>query len=235
MSSYYSSVLVAGLDLWGGIITTGVVCTLYCTLVCKILTRHVSDGCQHPPPRSELPVRWRWSAVLMCSLCAPVLQGGLKAVVWTDVFQVGIEEGFSLIHSNVLKWFDKGVITKQQQDGLVQFGSSGTVKLVPLCPQMGIMLAGYVSVLIMSIIIQGGISTIISDAQQGGRLNFLEWVHFFDEETAVSIFGVSLIHWQHIFFFCIVFFCTRARNGLSPHLFHSFVLHKFKIKINLQL
>lgn len=76
---------VANIDLWGGIVTTGVICTLYCTL------------------------------------------GGLKAVVWTDVFQ------------------------------------------------MGIMIAGYVSVLIMSIIVQGGISTIISDSQQGGRLNFLDF------------------------------------------------------------
>lgn len=74
-----------------------------------------------------------------------------------------------------MKPFEKGVITKQQ-DGLVQFASSGTMKLVPctFCLQMGIMLAGYVSVLIMSIIVQGGISTIISDSQQGGRLNFLE-------------------------------------------------------------
>nr|XP_055047428.1 sodium-coupled monocarboxylate transporter 1 isoform X1 [Misgurnus anguillicaudatus] len=39
---------VTGVDLWGAVISTGVVCTLYCTL------------------------------------------GGLKAVVWTDVFQVGI-------------------------------------------------------------------------------------------------------------------------------------------------
>ncbi|KAM9334618.1 sodium-coupled monocarboxylate transporter 1-like [Symphorus nematophorus] len=39
---------VTDMDLWGGIISTGTVCTLYCTL------------------------------------------GGLKAVVWTDVFQIGI-------------------------------------------------------------------------------------------------------------------------------------------------
>lgn len=38
---------------------------------------------------------------LMFSLCAPVFQGGLKAVVWTDVFQVGVEEGFSPIHTTL--------------------------------------------------------------------------------------------------------------------------------------
>nr|XP_046234541.1 sodium-coupled monocarboxylate transporter 1-like [Scatophagus argus] len=76
---------VTDIDLWGGIISTGAVCTLYCTL------------------------------------------GGLKAVVWTDVFQIGI------------------------------------------------MLAGYLSVIIKSVILQGGVSNIISDAQQGGRLNFLDF------------------------------------------------------------
>ncbi|XP_041636821.1 sodium-coupled monocarboxylate transporter 1-like [Cheilinus undulatus] len=76
---------VIGLNLWGGIISTGAVCTLYCTL------------------------------------------GGLKAVVWTDVFQ------------------------------------------------MGIMLAGYLSVVVKAVILQGGVSTIISDAQQGGRLNFWDF------------------------------------------------------------
>ncbi|XP_040886232.1 sodium-coupled monocarboxylate transporter 1-like [Toxotes jaculatrix] len=76
---------VTGVNLWGGIISTGIVCTFYCTL------------------------------------------GGLRAVVWTDVFQLGI------------------------------------------------MLAGYLSVIIKSVIFQGGFLTIISDSQQGGRLNFLEF------------------------------------------------------------
>uniref|UniRef100_A0A671TBN7 Solute carrier family 5 member 8 n=2 Tax=Sinocyclocheilus anshuiensis TaxID=1608454 RepID=A0A671TBN7_9TELE len=76
---------VTGIDLWGAVISTGVVCTLYCTL------------------------------------------GGLKAVVWTDVFQVGI------------------------------------------------MLAGLLAVIVQSVLLQGGISTIISDSTQGGRLNLWDF------------------------------------------------------------
>ncbi|XP_029017411.1 sodium-coupled monocarboxylate transporter 1 [Betta splendens] len=76
---------VTGIDLWGAIISTGVVCTFYCTL------------------------------------------GGLKAVVWTDVLQLGV------------------------------------------------MLTGFLSVIIKSIILQGGVSPIISDSQQGGRLNFWDF------------------------------------------------------------
>uniref|UniRef100_A0A671YG72 Solute carrier family 5 member 8 n=2 Tax=Sparus aurata TaxID=8175 RepID=A0A671YG72_SPAAU len=76
---------IIDLDLWGGIISTGIVCTLYCTL------------------------------------------GGLKAVVWTDVFQLGI------------------------------------------------MLAGYLAVIVQAVILQGGVHNIFSDAQQGGRLNFLDF------------------------------------------------------------
>ncbi|KAM9334617.1 sodium-coupled monocarboxylate transporter 1-like [Symphorus nematophorus] len=76
---------VSGMDLWGGILTTGMVCTFYCTL------------------------------------------GGLKAVVWTDVFQIGI------------------------------------------------MLAGYLAVIIKAVLIQGGVHTIISDSREGGRLNFLDF------------------------------------------------------------
>ncbi|XP_053271041.1 sodium-coupled monocarboxylate transporter 1 [Pleuronectes platessa] len=76
---------VTHLDLWGGIISTGVVCTFYCTL------------------------------------------GGLKAVVWTDVFQVGI------------------------------------------------MIAGYLSVIIKCMILKGGVATIISDSQQGGRINIWDF------------------------------------------------------------
>ncbi|KAG7215929.1 hypothetical protein INR49_031525 [Caranx melampygus] len=75
---------VTGMDLWGAVISTGVVCTFYCTM------------------------------------------GGLKAVVWTDVFQLGV------------------------------------------------MLAGFLSVIIRSVVIQGGVLPIISDSEQGGRLNFLE-------------------------------------------------------------
>ncbi|XP_053200203.1 sodium-coupled monocarboxylate transporter 1 [Scomber japonicus] len=76
---------VTGMDLWGAVISTGVVCTFYCSM------------------------------------------GGLKAVVWTDVFQVGV------------------------------------------------MLAGFLSVIIRSVVIQGGISPIILDSQQGGRLNLWDF------------------------------------------------------------
>ncbi|XP_058481429.1 sodium-coupled monocarboxylate transporter 1 [Solea solea] len=72
---------VTGMDLWGAVISTGVVCTFYCTM------------------------------------------GGLKAVVWTDVFQLGV------------------------------------------------MLAGFLSVIIRSVVVQGGILPIISDSEKGGRLN----------------------------------------------------------------
>ncbi|XP_074840073.1 sodium-coupled monocarboxylate transporter 1 [Carettochelys insculpta] len=76
---------VTGFDLWGAVITTGVVCTFYCTL------------------------------------------GGLKAVVWTDVFQVGI------------------------------------------------MVAGFASVIIRAVVVQGGIGQILNDSYQGGRLNFWDF------------------------------------------------------------
>ncbi|XP_030575874.1 sodium-coupled monocarboxylate transporter 1-like [Archocentrus centrarchus] len=76
---------VTGMNLWGGIISTAMLCTLYCTL------------------------------------------GGLKAVVWTDAVQIGI------------------------------------------------MFAGYMSVIIKSVILKGGISTILSDAQEGGRINFMDF------------------------------------------------------------
>uniref|UniRef100_A0A8C3AT26 Solute carrier family 5 member 8 n=1 Tax=Cyclopterus lumpus TaxID=8103 RepID=A0A8C3AT26_CYCLU len=66
---------VTGMDLWGAIISTGVVCTFYCTM------------------------------------------GGLRAVVWTDVFQLGV------------------------------------------------MLAGFLSVIIRSVIVQGGVLPVISDSQ----------------------------------------------------------------------
>ncbi|XP_022073564.1 sodium-coupled monocarboxylate transporter 1-like isoform X4 [Acanthochromis polyacanthus] len=75
----------AGVDLWGGIISTAVVCTIYCTL------------------------------------------GGMKAVVWTCVLQIGV------------------------------------------------MLAGNLSVIIKAVMLQGGISTVLSDAQEGGRMNFWDF------------------------------------------------------------
>ncbi|XP_029598516.1 sodium-coupled monocarboxylate transporter 1-like [Salmo trutta] len=76
---------VTGMGLWGAVISTGVVCTFYCTM------------------------------------------GGLKAVVWTDVFQVGI------------------------------------------------MLAGFLSVIIRAVDLQGGVSNILNHAEFGGRLNFWDF------------------------------------------------------------
>lgn len=66
--------------------------------------------------------------------CCPVvpdyvlflMQGGLKAVVWTDVFQVGI------------------------------------------------MVAGFSSVIIRAVVVQEGIGRIVNDSYHGGRLNFWE-------------------------------------------------------------
>uniref|UniRef100_A0A3P9CQ21 Solute carrier family 5 member 8 n=1 Tax=Maylandia zebra TaxID=106582 RepID=A0A3P9CQ21_9CICH len=40
---------------------------------------------------------------------------------------------------------------------------------------IGIMFAGYMSVIIKSVILKGGISTILSDAQEGGRINFVDF------------------------------------------------------------
>ncbi|XP_038143131.1 sodium-coupled monocarboxylate transporter 1 isoform X1 [Cyprinodon tularosa] len=76
---------VTGMDLWGAVISTGVVCTFYCTM------------------------------------------GGLKAVVWTDVIQLGV------------------------------------------------MLAGFLAVIIRCVVIQGGVLPIISDSQHGGRLNLTDF------------------------------------------------------------
>ncbi|XP_028253102.1 sodium-coupled monocarboxylate transporter 1-like [Parambassis ranga] len=76
---------VTGMDLWGAVISTGVVCTFYCTV------------------------------------------GGLKAVVWTDVIQLGV------------------------------------------------MLAGFLSIIIRSVVVQGGVMAIISDSQRGGRLNLWDF------------------------------------------------------------
>ncbi|GCC18286.1 hypothetical protein chiPu_0017876 [Chiloscyllium punctatum] len=76
---------VTGLDLWGVLVATGLVCTFYCTL------------------------------------------GGLKAVVWTDVFQ------------------------------------------------MGIMIAGFLAVIIRGVVIQGSFERIWNISYHGGRLNFWDF------------------------------------------------------------
>uniref|UniRef100_A0A4W3JA86 Solute carrier family 5 member 8 n=1 Tax=Callorhinchus milii TaxID=7868 RepID=A0A4W3JA86_CALMI len=73
---------VTKFHLWGAVISTGIVCTFYCTL------------------------------------------GGLKAVVWTDVFQIGI------------------------------------------------MVAGFIAVIIRAMMLEGGIGNVWDAAYYGGRLNF---------------------------------------------------------------
>ncbi|XP_075408830.1 sodium-coupled monocarboxylate transporter 1 [Tenrec ecaudatus] len=67
-----------------------------------------------------------WGAVVATGVVCTFYctMGGLKAVIWTDVFQVGI------------------------------------------------MVAGFASVLIQASIVQGGMSTILNDCYNGGRLNF---------------------------------------------------------------
>nr|XP_061840649.1 sodium-coupled monocarboxylate transporter 1-like [Nerophis lumbriciformis] len=104
---------VTGMDLWSAVISTGVVCTFYCTM------------------------------------------GGLKAVVWTDVFQLGV------------------------------------------------MLAGFLSVIIRSVILKGGVTPILEDSQQGGRLNLWDFdpnplrrhtfwtVTFGGTFVWVSIYGIN--------------------------------------------
>ncbi|NXY00035.1 SC5A5 protein, partial [Centropus bengalensis] len=59
---------VTGLDIWASLLSTGVICTFYTTIVSTGRFRGGRRG-----PR--------------CSPVAPV-QGGMKAVIWTDVFQV---------------------------------------------------------------------------------------------------------------------------------------------------
>ncbi|XP_062338651.1 sodium-coupled monocarboxylate transporter 1 [Osmerus eperlanus] len=76
---------VTGMDLWGAVISTGVVCTFYCSM------------------------------------------GGLKAVVWTDVFQLGI------------------------------------------------MVAGFLCVIVRAVVLQGGFSAIMADSDLGGRLNLWDF------------------------------------------------------------
>ncbi|XP_007668293.2 sodium-coupled monocarboxylate transporter 1 [Ornithorhynchus anatinus] len=76
---------VTGFELWGAVVTTGLVCTFYCTL------------------------------------------GGLKAVIWTDVFQIGI------------------------------------------------MIAGFLSVIIQTAVIQGGMGNVLKHARLGGRLRLWDF------------------------------------------------------------
>ncbi|XP_020837990.1 sodium-coupled monocarboxylate transporter 1-like [Phascolarctos cinereus] len=70
-----------------------------------------------------------WGAVIATGVVCTFYctMGGLKAVVWTDVFQVGI------------------------------------------------MVAGFVSVIIQATVVQGGINNILNDSYYGGRLNFWDF------------------------------------------------------------
>lgn len=70
---------VTGMDLWGAVISTGVVCTFYCTLVCKRQTQTYTLKCS----RNQ-------KTTTTTSDCDVFFQGGLKAVVWTDVIQVSV-------------------------------------------------------------------------------------------------------------------------------------------------
>ncbi|XP_061435058.1 sodium-coupled monocarboxylate transporter 1-like [Lethenteron reissneri] len=76
---------VTGFDLWGAVVSTGIICTFYCTM------------------------------------------GGLKAVVWTDVFQVGI------------------------------------------------MVAGFASVIVRGVVVVGDLSHVFNVSSEGGRLNLLDF------------------------------------------------------------
>ncbi|NXS76674.1 SC5A5 protein, partial [Pandion haliaetus] len=62
---------VTGLDIWASLLSTGVICTFYTTIV--------SEGAGGSRGSPGVPSAHPW-------LC--LVQGGMKAVIWTDVFQV---------------------------------------------------------------------------------------------------------------------------------------------------
>lgn len=66
---------MTGFDLWSAVLTIGLVCTLYTTLVSPC-------GCPVPCP---VPCLGEHCEPVVTGLVCP--QGGLKAVIWTDVFQ----------------------------------------------------------------------------------------------------------------------------------------------------
>ncbi|KAJ0012511.1 hypothetical protein NQD34_016845, partial [Periophthalmus magnuspinnatus] len=103
--------LVTEIDLWGATVATGLVCTFYCTLVC--------EGQNSTYLMHSFSIFTIWLLLFF--------QGGLKAVVWTDVFQVGV------------------------------------------------ILAGFLAVIVRAVILKGGVFPVIKDAQEGGRLNFWEF------------------------------------------------------------
>uniref|UniRef100_A0A8C0GJD3 Solute carrier family 5 member 8 n=1 Tax=Chelonoidis abingdonii TaxID=106734 RepID=A0A8C0GJD3_CHEAB len=97
-----------------------------------------------------------WGAVIatgiVCTFYCTL--GGLKAVVWTDVFQVGI------------------------------------------------MIAGFSSVIIRAVVVQEGIGRILNDSYHGGRLNFWEEKHHFcpySEHTFWTILIGGTFTWTGIY------------------------------------
>lgn len=81
---------MTGFDLWSAVLTMGLVCTLYTTLVSP--APHLPRVTRVPP--TALPKDTHVPAVVTGAVppraavtAAVPPQGGLKAVIWTDVFQ----------------------------------------------------------------------------------------------------------------------------------------------------
>lgn len=72
--STFLSPSVTGLDIWASLLSTGVICTFYTTIV-----REGAGGPGGPLGSPGIPGAHS-------RLC--LAQGGMKAVIWTDVFQV---------------------------------------------------------------------------------------------------------------------------------------------------
>lgn len=68
---------VTGFHLWGAVLATGLVCTVYTALVCSMSWATIFVQLFY----------WWPVKVLVTVLPVTSLQGGLKAVIWTDVFQ----------------------------------------------------------------------------------------------------------------------------------------------------
>lgn len=66
-------------------------------------------------------------------------------------------------HQHFLLLFTSQTFNKQTKSGIFSL-------------QLGVMIAGFLSVIIASVILQGGVINIFSDSQHGGRINFWEWV-----------------------------------------------------------
>ncbi|XP_039616475.1 sodium-coupled monocarboxylate transporter 1-like [Polypterus senegalus] len=95
-----------------------------------------------------------WGAVVATGVVCTFYctMGGLKAVVWTDVFQVGV------------------------------------------------MVAGFSSVIIRAAVVQGGVSTIVNDSYHGGRLNFWDFdVNPLRRHTFWTIIFGGVFTWTGIY------------------------------------